>query len=801
MNYHLNRDGHNLGVFSLEELHRRRVAGELTGREIVWCEGMVQWQTLDLVLQQKLPGAPRPARAYASKPRENTPVLWVVVGVMLLLFVCGLAFLGIAGVKYARRIQQGLTSINRTGRGESAMDLASRPVLWNSNAVTAAEVQVKSREFRVRQYLEGYKLRGERNPDCDDLCLGLVENWIAGNYGGTFNTNLPPLNVLSDQLAANPDCTDPLVTAVTAVNTTELHERRQRLERAVKNFEHSKHLAYPKFFATVVLADNLVELRRDPAPMDALALQRLREAFEDGSLKPEDQQELGEILLTTYGESFFKRHEAGVVSQVKDQGTSFKWLALVLEGEYHINEAWRLRGGGYANTVTKEGWQEFSRHLALAGQCFTRAWRLHPNWPLAPARMIYVSLGNSGLADMRLWFDRTLAAQVDYDNAWSDMRWGLRPRWYGDADAMLAFGITALNTRRFDTDVPRKFFDSLSDVEEEMNLPAGTHLYARADIWPHVQTMYEGYIADPAQAGDREGWCNTYAIAAYLAGHYEVAGRQLQASHWQTSPGDNAGWGVDLSLMPLEVAARTGSQATAVTAAEASRDAGELGAALKQYRALAAVTDLDARTRAFVRERLAALDVESRLQSHAWVDYLPADTNFTGWCLERGFCKLNLDGSLDVVADKNGHLLFSRARLGREFEVRGQFEIERSSTKSFQGGLVMGLPQFETYNWYSFRIKRNPEEGDVTSFGQHWTTREILGRPALDSFTNTFYFRFQNGKISATVNDQGVFDEVTPPRKISVAANGFFLGLGAFNDMNDTVIRYRGVQVRSLAGQ
>ena len=93
---------------------------------------------------------------------------------------------------------------------------------------------------------------------------------------------------------------------------------------------------------------------------------------------------------------------------------------------------------------------------------------------------------------MRLWFDRTVAAQLDYPSAWSNLRWGLRPRWYGDLEAMLAFGKTALNTRRFDTDVPRILFDTIADVQSELKLPPGNHIYGRPDIWPPLQAMYEG---------------------------------------------------------------------------------------------------------------------------------------------------------------------------------------------------------------------------------------------------------------------------------------------------------------------
>ena len=69
----------------------------------------------------------------------------------------------------------------------------------------------------------------------------------------------------------------------------------------------------------------------------------------------------------------------------------------------------------------------------------------------------------------------------------------------------------------------------------------------------------------------------------------------------------------------------------------------------------------------------------------------------------------------------------------------------------------------------------------------------------MDSRTNTFTFRFHNGRVNATVDDREVFKEVEPPKNSYVATNEFLLGLGAFNDSNSTVIRYRNIQVRKLS--
>ena len=273
--------------------------------------------------------------------------------------------------------------------------------------------------------------------------------------------------------------------------------------------------------------------------------------------------------------------------------------------------------------------------------------------------------------------------------------------------------------------------------------------------------------------------------------------RQLEAIHWQPGAWSLTGWRQDLTLLPLAVAARTGSQSNLILAAESLSDDGDTAGALTQYQSLSHAANLDDRTRSFVRERVATLDLEKRLQTHEWVDFLPTDTNLTGWYVEMGHCTVNADGSLDVRSGESGHLLFARARIGPNFEVRGAFEVERSSTKSFQGGLVMGLPQYENYGWYGFRIKRNAFEGDVSSFSQNWTSKQVVAPVSLDDYTNTFDFRFQNGLVSASVNNQKVFDNVVPP-DANVATNEFLLGLGAVNDMNDTVIRYRGVQARVL---
>jgi hypothetical protein len=484
---------------------------------------------------------------------------------------------------------------------------------------------------------------------------------------------------------------------------------------------------------------------------------------------------------------------------VAQTGKSFAWLALVLEGEYHVKEAWKARGGGYAGTVTSQGWQGFHEHSAAARKCFTEAWTLHPEWPLAASRMVYVAMGDADAEEMRLWFDRAVTAQIDDAGAWSNLRWGLRPRWHGSRAALLALGVTALNTARFDTDVPRKFFDVVSDLESEAGLAPGEHLYGRNNIWPHLRRMYEGYIGVVSQAENRDGWRSTYAVVAHLAGHEDVAREQLEALHWQPHAWNLDGWGVELSLLPLEVAARTGAASNQIVGAEAHFQRADLAEAARLYGQLATATNLDARTQAFIRHRRAALTIEQQLKGGDWVAFLPAEQDDPNWVFSRGNPKRLPDGAIEMKSSGEDHFLFSRVRVGSAFEVKGEFELVASTNRAVQTGLAIGLPELHNSNWLAIRVRQTGAGRETVRLARGWSNQGPTKPVKLNDGPNTFLVRLQGGKVSCSVNDQELWSNVTPPRGVAVAENEFRLGLAATADKSENAVRSRNLQVRRLA--
>ena len=81
---------------------------------------------------------------------------------------------------------------------------------------------------------------------------------------------------------------------------------------------------------------------------------------------------------------------------VKDLPDADPVAVLLLEGKYHIAAAWKARGGGFANRVSKEGWQWFGKELVEARRCLTKAWELDKTIPEPPTAMIAVEMGAGG---------------------------------------------------------------------------------------------------------------------------------------------------------------------------------------------------------------------------------------------------------------------------------------------------------------------------------------------------------------------------------------------------------------------
>jgi hypothetical protein len=789
MKYHLHYDSQDRGVFELDELRRLRQANQLIGAELVWTQGMPDWQPLDTVLRSV--GVPVPPVHTTPRLRKTKgPLLWVSLGLAVgVVFAVGT----LIALSLARRAQ---VAREQEGSRPDPIQLAGKPITWRTNTMTATDVRARAKAFRWREWVEEFRDHNTADEACRADGLKFLQAWVEQNYGSGNSTNTLSLREWADKLAGQTNCQDPLVLTAIAVNSSSREEWVQHLENALEGFRTSKYRGYPKFYAGVILASQLEGNRGRVEALDSSNLQWFSDACKDGSITPADQPEVADLLILGWGKGFFHRYHAALYGIPRT--ASMPWLAHMLEGEHYLIEAWKARGGGYADSVSDKGWEGFATHLAQARQSFTAAWQLKPDLVLAASRMEHVALGDRGLEDMRTWFDRATAAQIDQEDAWSNLRWGLRPRWYGNQEAILALGRAALRTRRFDTDVPRKFLDCVGDVEGELKLAPGEHIYEQSDIWPNIEQLYEGYIAEPSARASRNGWRSAYSVVAYLAKKYKVARAQLEALQWKPASENLLGWEKDLSLMPLEVAARTSPVDGTIALAESQRERGLAAGAFAAYRDLQLPPGADEQTRRFVEHRLASLALEADLKQGHEIDFLPTHDPDLNWRSLLGEYRRQPDGAVEVTTTKGGHLFVSRVRVGPEFEAKSEFEVMHAAAPTFGLGLVMGLPEPGNDNWYNFAIKRNAHHEDFATFSRAWTTDQLSQPVRLQDGPNSFRVRFQSGRITAWVNGNEVFHQSRPSRGLAWGHGEFLLGLGAFNDSNGNVIQYRNLRVQRV---
>src|SRR5439155_25858420 len=209
---------------------------------------------------------------------------------------------------------------------------------------------------------------------------------------------------------------------------------------------------------------------------------------------------------------------------------------------------------------------------------------------------------------------------------------------------------------------------------------------------PHVREMYEGYISEPSQSENRDGWRSTYAAIAYLAGHYDVSRTQMEAVNWSPARRSLSGWGKDLSLLALEVAARTSAHSNRIAQAEKSYHRGDLPQAISIYDELLASDAPDSRTGDYCRCRLATLRREEQLAKGEWIDLLPVSAKDPDWAIgdERLLRRLE-DGALEVKVEGEGHGRYSLTRFGPDCEVDGEARMTGARPVGLKSGIDTGL--------------------------------------------------------------------------------------------------------------
>lgn len=201
------------------------------------------------------------------------------------------------------------------------------------------------------------------------------------------------------------------------------------------------------------------------------------------------------------------------------------YIAFAVKGHFYTRLAWCHRGGGYAHTVTDEGWKRFYKNLKFAREALHRSYELNPQSSFAATRMITVAMGlGYTRPEMEKWFQRSISVQnIETRSYLSKVRF-LQPKWRGSVEEVVSFA--------YETDRP--------------GIPSFTRATTYANVWLNMPSRKQDlltnktFVSKTAAAYERSLKEYPYRIVqrkfcAYFAarsGNHSLAAKQFQYFTW-----------------------------------------------------------------------------------------------------------------------------------------------------------------------------------------------------------------------------------------------------------------------------
>jgi len=516
------------------------------------------------------------------------------------------------------------------------------------------------------------------------------------------------------------------------------------LRRVLRDGQFSEHaLKYDKDFAEVAL-----------------------KSVRDKAYLPEDEEVLAENLQGIFGEYIVESQEKNLQALCEEKTLS-EWERLMCTGFMENTRAWLARGHQWASGTKPESLKSFPEHMAAARGAFEKAWQMHPDRPQAAARVlrIIVVSERSHDEDARLWFDRALAAQFDYMDAYSNLLFGCYPRWGGSAPKMLGVGLACALTHRYETRVPNFFFQALGEVlyESEESRP----LCQNPIVSAVALALTKQRLQDADNAKTRQTAQQMVGIYAWISGDYATAAsafekapeRFTQEARRATIPFfDNVEHPDEQIIRGESILFAKGLRNPWLQAEDALK-AGARDQAVTAYEAM--LPHVSGAGADLVKGRLATVNFERELRKGGWVR-LQAMPGLYTWQIEKGDWSGTADGVLvNHGLGESAYIVYS-GRVGTEFQIRGEAEMAPADGAANFGFMLghgyegkrenwIGLDQYQGSKGTEFRILNNKT---LCTVRNRWSGQ--------DPTRAKFLLTCRKGRISYVVNDLPVFTDIMP---------------------------------------
>jgi hypothetical protein len=398
--------------------------------------------------------------------------------------------------------------------------------------VNSEKAQRQRLAWDLKTTVDAYNHAGFSNKAWDDparRCLTQFAHSLAGDVDSTG----PWAEIISTNaaLAVNAGCNDPLVNYVFIKFSMAQTNSREAFETAfcktVRDMDNSMYPPIRRFYAAARALDQIYYIygtnsSRRPEHFEMLEnmFGRLEESLRDRTMPASEAYEISKLALQlTSGSENNHQTMYRIIEAQSFKNWPSDYRPWLLKGNYYVDAAWKARGSGTADTVTSEGWVGFSNNLVIAHEALEHAWKLDPHQSEIADEMITVTLGQGGGRDqMELWFNRAMEVDTNDYTACYKKLYYLAPKWYGSAEAELAFGRECVQSKKWGGKVPLILADAHSEIDSYYKDAAKDDYWKRPEVWADVQASYDRFFElNP----DDTGYYHNYAWYAYHAGQWD----------------------------------------------------------------------------------------------------------------------------------------------------------------------------------------------------------------------------------------------------------------------------------------
>lgn len=578
-----------------------------------------------------------------------------------------------------------------------------------------------------------------------------------------------------------------------------------------KAFKIADDVSYPGALRVWIIDEQIDHLRAVNWRYHGFHLKqvdRIVQALGDGSYSAEFEPVLVRDFLDwmentkELSEDAFKKLEKAI----QDSSHS-EWVKECLRGDLHVHWAWFRRGSSWAKDVTEEGWQGLEEHLPLAGKHLKRAHELRPDRPEAAGRVLQVIMGGAGDHDLlRAWFDRAIAAQFDYREAYSGLLYASTKRWGGSDELLLSLGKRFAETQRYDTDVPMQFYFACKQVAMESG--DARQVFSSPEVKETALTFARGLLdhpePNPARAAHQRGLAT---VIAWLAGDDALATRGLKSTNQVTVPSVSKQLNDLLhhvSTLRTSVYAGNGGWGEEVRQLEHQYRQRDIEGAKKTLAAMKMENLPTDNSRNYVTEIRTVLELPEKLKSGDWQP-LPIFPGLVTCFCTGGSWRVSAPGELTLTGKDAAFLDLAFPVLVEEnCEIRGEVSYELIPQKLWHtdwsfGPSLLWLPaRFASTHspaavrGLTFHPTKGTTEARVTGTSNH----QMAGNQAIElKPVNTFHVSLKGKELRYTFNDT----VLTLPNieALKLNHNGGLLGFTGINVPTGVKIKVKNLEVRS----